>query len=188
MSARCPYCGGPLGRAPKRAKKCPLCGQAIYTKKGKLLTQDDKDRESWLESLRIDEAEYERSRRLLASEVGFEPPWHETVWRMLTRRAADSNDPSDLAEIYRLQSIFLRSRGKDASSAERDEARWRLEFIKRGGMPRVTLRTSNDEEVCSACRSLEGSTMSVDEALERLPFPTACTAPNGCRCQYVGAS
>jgi hypothetical protein len=177
-----------LERTPNRAAKCPICGQMIYAKNGKLLTQDDKHRESWLESLRIDEAEYQRSRKSLAAEFGFEPPWHETVWRMLTRRAADSNDPSDLGEIYRLQSIFLRSRGKDASSAGREEARWRLEFIKRGGMPRVTLRTSGDEAVCSACRAFEGSTMSVDEALERLPFPTECTAPNGCRCQYVGTS
>jgi hypothetical protein len=122
----------------------------------------------------------------LAAEFGFEPPWHDTVWRLLTRRASDSNDPSDLAEIYRLQSIFLRSRGKDASSAEREEARWRLEFIKRQGMPRVTLRTSNDEAVCSACKALEGSSMSVDEALERLPLPTVCVNAGGCRCRYVG--
>jgi uncharacterized Zn finger protein (UPF0148 family) len=188
MSARCPYCGGTLGRAPKREAQCPICGRTIYHKQGRPLTKDEKDREAWLRDLRIDEAEYERSRKSLASEYGFEPPWHDTVWRMLTRRAADSNDPSDLAEIYRLQSIFLGSQGKDASSAEREEAKWRLQFIKRQGMPRVTLRTSNDEAVCSACGAFEGSTMSVDEALERLPFPTACTAPNGCRCQYVGTS
>ncbi len=183
----CPYCNGPLDPAPKRRARCPHCGQTIYFKKGRLLTQDEKERETWLASLRISEADYERTRKSLVSTFGSEPPWHDTVWRMLTRRAADTKDPGDLAEIYRLQSIFLRSRAMDASQTEREEGKWRLTLIKQQGVSEVILQTCRDGFVCSACKALEGTTLSIDEALERLPFPTVCTRSDGCRCRYVAA-
>jgi uncharacterized Zn finger protein (UPF0148 family) len=183
----CPYCSQPLDPAPKGGATCPHCGETIYIKNGRLLTKEEKEKETWLISLRIGEAEYERTRKSLASTFGFEPPWHDTVWRMLTRRVADTKEPGDLAEVYRLQSIFLRAQGKDASQVEREEAKWRLVCMKQQGIPRVILQTCNDEVVCSVCKALEGTTMSADEALEKLPFPTVCTNPDGCRCHYVGA-
>jgi len=39
LGTPCPYCDHPINPTPTRKKKCPHCGQFVFVRSGKLLTE-----------------------------------------------------------------------------------------------------------------------------------------------------
>lgn len=189
----CPYCNEALEQAPKRKRKCPDCNQYIFVRKGRLRTEAQADLEDWLgrvEHLGISGKMFERHRKALLKEWGFEPPRNDVKWRTLNDLITVAQRPQERKPLY-LEMVFIaQQEGKNPKPYLMKVARCELLDIKeRDGeffSYKVTIHTCNDELVCQACREMAKRTFSVDEALATMPIPNVCQSEHGCRCWYSG--
>jgi hypothetical protein len=199
---RCPYCSEVLETAPKRKKKCPHCGRFIFVRQGELFTEaslkdyEAKQREeaaisSWLSRLAqfgVTQQAFDRHRKALSKQFGFQAPVNDTVWRILNSLVRPSRSRQDLKAIYLYMANLIIEEGKDPKPYLAEAARHELLDLKESGVvSKVKVSTCNDDSVCSACRKLEKKTFTINEALAKMPIPNACQNPSGCRCWYIAA-
>lgn len=187
-SCKCPYCGTLLEKKPARKKKCSNCGNYIFVRKGRLLTEDQKAVEEWLDSLAmfdVTEQTFNRHRKQLSKQFGSQPSVNDTVWRVLNSLVASTTDHSRAKLIYSEMAHLVRGEGKDPKPYLAKAAKQELLDMKESGISRVCVYTSNDDLVCSKCRALARKTFTIDQALRDMPIPNACdNDEDGCRCWY----
>lgn len=205
MKPRCPYCAAELEKAPTRKTKCPFCAQYIYVRRGKPLTEqeaqqadEDAKIDRWivsLETLGASRKMFDDTRKRLSKSYGFEAPPRDAVWGVMNALVSKQRDLRDLERLYFLMGVFVSEEGKDPKpfideamkvkeTAIRQEAtRYKKDRLYSTG--RITIKTCNDEHVCKACRKAASHTYTVDEFLKKMPIPTVCESPNGCRCSIT---
>lgn len=179
----CPYCNQALDPKPKRKKNCPHCNGTIYVSKGKLLTEEGKFIDVWVN--RLDEhgvtpGQFQIERQRLSKQFGFQASLNDTVWRILNTLVT-----KDAEKAYDLMATLAREENKIPTPYLAESAKHRLLNYKKDGMKKVTVRTCNDDFVCPSCRAIEGKVFSIDQALRDMPIPHMCTSDYGCRCFYL---
>jgi len=186
--SKCPYCNAPLEKKPARKKKCPHCGNPIFVKEGRLLTEDQKLVEEWLDRLEmfgITRQTFEQHREQLAKQFGSQPSVNDTVWRILNSLVARTVDHSQAKLLYNEMAYLVRGEDKDPSPYLAEAAKHELLNLKESGVvSRVRVNTVNDDIVCPKCRGLAEKTFTIEQALNDMPIPNACENEDGCRCWY----
>lgn len=183
LKQKCPNCNQVLDIEIKRKRKCPLCGQYISVRNGKLLTDQDKKIEYWLERLtkyKITKKEYDKERRALRKQFGSDPSVNDVLWRLLNIVAS-----KDKRAYLDMKSLAL--------DEERDPTPYLEEFHKRElmetkqmGITHVDVYTRNDDIVCDVCKELTKKFIPIDEAIRELPIPRKCKG-DFCRCWYISS-
>ena len=174
-SPACPYCGVVQDPPPKRRKKCKDCGQVIHT------WTDREARKKYLLTEQEARAQ-ELSRR-------------DTRWKELSEQVRVASQAGDLQALrlaYYQQAEILFAEGRNHLDARQLSASVELQHLKSIGIEMVRVRTSDDERVCSHCRSWEGKVISVEDTLEQMPIPGPNCDDNRygnpyggrCRCSY----
>ncbi|MDY6876175.1 MAG: hypothetical protein SWK90_08250 [Chloroflexota bacterium] len=186
--SKCPYCDALLEKKPARKTKCPHCGNHIFVRRGRLLTEDQKLVEEWLDRLGafgITRQAFNQHREQLAEQFGFQPSVNDTVWRVLNLLVASTADHSQAKILYNEMVHLVRSEGKDPKPYLVEAAKHELLSLKESGVvSRVRVNTVNDGLVCSKCRALAEKTFTIEQALNDMPIPNACESEDGCRCWY----
>ena len=175
VSDACPYCGIIQEPPPTRRKKCADCGGTIYTYT---------DRESRKKHL-LTKRDYERQQR----------ERRDTRWRELSRevqRASQAGDWQALAAAQQSQAAILFAEGRPHHEVSVAAAKATLMGMAALGISHVRIGTVRDGRVCGYCAELDGTKISVKQALKNPPIPSKiCTDgadqnPHGgrCRCRY----
>jgi len=113
---KCPYCQGELDIAPKRKKKCPLCGGFIFVRNGQLVTEDDANIEDWLVRLalfNITKADFDSNRQNLSKQFGSLASVNDTVWRLLNEQVMKRRSFHDIQMAYYEMARLASIEGKD---------------------------------------------------------------------------
>jgi hypothetical protein len=208
-STCCPYCGTILTAKPTRKKNCPQCGQAIYVRRGNLLTEaqvveydEQQHIDAWVSTfarLGVTRAKFDRTRERLSEQLHLHAPVNDTKWAVLNALVTTKRTPRDLVDIYREMIRIVEVEGKDSTGlrAERDkwieeamrsaferEMRDKREFLSSFGFV-VIANTSGDDQVCPHCKAVSERHYSFDEFQALLPIPRGCQNPDGCRCWFT---
>jgi len=177
---KCPYCKVTLETVPKRKTKCPKCGQFIYVRSGKLMTEENASIEDWIDRLDISRKEFDQYRKEVSLNFGFTASVNDTIWRILNIR-------QDFWEMGRLVSM----EGKDPKPYIRQEQLKILRELKSSGVKKVRVQVYGgqiDQSTCEKCKSLHGKVFDIDKAIEETPVPNLCENEDGwCRCTYIDA-
>jgi hypothetical protein len=191
-SIKCPYCKAPLDKKPKRKKKCPDCGNYIFVKKGRLLTEDQKVAEEWRDRLAhfgVTTQTFVQHYQPLAAQFGKPPSVNDIVWSILNDlvvKAGWRQDRQDLRVLYSEMARLVSMEGKSPKPFLAEVAKQTLLEIQDTGFTHVKVYTANDELVCPACRKLQDKIFSIEQALADMPIPNVCeNDEDGCRCGYV---
>jgi hypothetical protein len=156
------------------------------------MTHEEANLQDWLqrgsiEFLGITRQVYEKHRKALAKEFGFEPSPNDVRWRILNSMVGATRDYNDLKFIYLELGHIASEEGKDTTPYITEALRCELLAIKANmgdWTYRIHIHTSNDHLVCSACREAAEKSYSIEEALEHMPIPSLCQSEHGCRCTY----
>ena len=220
IGAVCPCCKQTLDKRPKRKKKCPHCGSYIYVRSlpsgnhhKVLVTEDgaksiDLERERvrstkrWLKRLDerfgVSDKDFDRHRKMLRERFGQEPGDGDVLWSLfhgvLDRSMKDGNSRT-LSRLYFEMARFLYEEGRDFSHLLVQSHRMELmdyrDVISWGFVERVHIATKDDRS-CQACKRLQGTVLTIEEALANMPVPCKeCTyelrkgSPGWCRCMYL---
>ena len=184
-SPACPYCGVIQDPPPQRRKKCKDCGEVIQT------WTDRKAREKYL--LTEQEA---REKRLLAEQVAqaHERSRRDARWKELSEQIRVASQAGDFEAVrlaYNEQSHILFAEGRKHLHMQQLSSQVQLHHLQSLGIEKVRIRTSQDERVCSHCKSWEGKVITVEDALEQMPIPgpncddNRYGNPHGGRCRCV---
>lgn len=217
LGAACPYCGQMLDKRPKRKTKCPHCGNDIYVRKRPpngerrvLVTEDEAEeidsawkqlhfRRKWqgmLEQYGMVDEDFDTHRKKLRERFGQEPGDGDVVWSLF-HEALDASMKSgnfqELRMLYFEMALFLYEEGRDFFHLLEQSHRMELTKYKQWGfVEKVRMHAAGDTS-CEACQQLEGTLLSLEEALDQTPLPCKdCTfdfhgsgRPGWCRCQYL---
>ena len=153
-SPACPYCGAIQDPPPQRRKKCKDCGEVIHT------WTDREARKKYLLTEQEAKAQ-ERSRR--------DARWKELSEQV--RVASQAGDFQALRLAYDEQSHILFAEGRNHLHVQKLSSQVQLLHLQSIGVEKVRISTSQDERVCSHCKSWEGKVITVEDALEQMPIP-----------------
>lgn len=187
-SSNCPYCNHELSEKPSRKKKCPNCGNYIYVRKGRLLTEEDSKIEDWItrvESLGITKKYFIDQREKLSKEFGKQASVNDTAWRILNLLVTKKLKLFDLKVIYLEMAHIASTEGKNTKPYILEAAKYDLLNYKEMGVKKVKITNCNDQHFCEECRKLQDKVFTVTQALKDYPIPNKCKNPTGCRCWYV---
>lgn len=189
MSARCPYCRKSLAKTPTRKTTCPSCGNTIYVRQKKLLTEERVQLLDWsmrLQSLGISQSKLSKQLAATRERLGPRATVNDAVWEALNLLVIEQKDPQDRSQVYWEMAQLAESEDKNPRPYLEESSRQQLLGIAESGViSMVQIRTAHDEAVCHNCRNLSGVTYTIQQALEELPVPRQCTNERGCRCWYV---
>ena len=173
-SSACPYCGVIQDPPPQRRKKCKDCGEVIHT------WTDREARKKYLMTEQEAKAQ-ERSRR--------DARWKELSEQV--RIASQAGDSEALRLAYDEQSLILFAEGRNHLHVQQLSSQVQLQYLQSIGIEKVRVSTSQDERVCTHCKSWEGKVITVENALEQMPIPgpncddNIYANPHGGRCRCV---
>lgn len=194
-AAACPYCGVILEKTPKRKTSCPACHQPIFVRRGRLLTEERVKLEGWIASLEylgVTELSFEERRQELSKRFGAKASPRDTVWSFLNG-AVGKGDWIHHQRIYLHMARIVESEGKSAAEFYAEARRWgweyartQLEEMRSHLVTHVYVHNSGDEQVCPACRALEGRVFPITNALAGKLVPHLCQRQL-CRCWYTAA-
>jgi hypothetical protein len=190
MPTKCPYCKSALDVKPSRKKKCPNCGEYIYVRKGKLVTEEDAKIGDWLERVshfRITKKTFLEHRESLSKQFKQEASINDTAWRILNLLIRENKSHFDIKLIYLEMAHIVSLEGKNPKPYLAEAAKQELLELKAEGAKKVKISTLNDYSTCKACSKLEGKVYTIDQALFSLPIPNLCENVSGCRCSYSSA-
>lgn len=185
-SKTCPYCKYELEFTPKRAKKCPNCGNKIFVSKGKLYTEEEKDIRYWLgrvEDLGITRKMFNEEREKLSEQFGSRASINDTAWRILNNINTPDKSYQDRKFIYLAMEYILFIEDKDTKSMRMKVNKMELLNLKEAGTEKVHIHTVNDDLVCDECKKLSKMVFTIDKALKTMPIPNKCKNEQ-CRCSY----
>jgi hypothetical protein len=185
---KCPYCKVLLERKPSRKKKCPHCSEYIFVRKGKLLTELQKDTYDMIKSLEeygINKSKFMKHQATLREEFGSEPSLNDVAWRILNMAITQAKDRSDVKMINQRMASIAASEGKDPKPYLIQARRQELLSYKGLGVRKVQISAIQHRDSCEYCKSMDGKVMSLEEALSKMPLPGDCTASSGCSCMYI---
>jgi hypothetical protein len=195
----CPYCGAVLSRTPKRRTACLLCGKPILVRNGRLFTDEEGRAVDWCSCLRIDEAEFQRTRDRLSAQFGRVASCGDTMWRLMHTVLDAAPSWHGRKMIYFQMARFLWEEKRDCLEVRRQSVRMQLADWKAASdlglldLARVRVRViTAGTASCPECRRLDGHLFTCEEAESAMPLPVAtCTheksggQPRGwCRCTY----
>lgn len=169
-------------------------------RKGRLCTEDEARAIDVCLRLAVPQARLWEARRLLTQEWGRQATAADAAWRVLNELVDEAPDYHSRGMVYFQMARFLWEQGKDhlqlaLQCRQMRLADWR-EAGERGFLDlkraRIEICTAR-EASCPACRALEGTQFTYQEAVERHVIPMAqCTHEAGpgrvrgwCRCEYV---
>lgn len=184
----CPYCFVELEKRPTRKKKCPHCEEYIYVRKGILTTEEEAniiDILNRLEPYGVDQKLFAKHHQELSKQFGFKAPANDTVWRILNTLVAEKKDYFDKKNIYLEMAHLVQMEGKNPKQHLANAAKMDLLDNRENGYEQVQINNCNDDLVCKSCRSLEGKTFTIEEAMSEMPIPNLCQSDDGCRCWYA---
>jgi hypothetical protein len=183
----CPYCLIELEQQPSRRKKCPTCGKLMIVRKGILITKEEADIQNVLKRLEqfgISKQQFTKHKQDLTVQSDKQASVNETVWRILNVLVVEKQSYFEKKQIYFEMARFSRMEGRDTKPYIVEVARMELLDIMESGLEKVQMNNVNDDQVCEACRSVQGKTFTISEALSDMPIPNLCQN-NECRCRYV---
>jgi len=113
----CPYCNNRLEEKPKRKQKCPICGDVIFVRSGKLVTEEEAFITDWLEKLEyygVTRNSFNLTRYRLTKRFGQRANAHDTIWGILNKLPMKHGaDNCFLSQIYQLMSNLVASEDRD---------------------------------------------------------------------------
>lgn len=196
-TSKCPHCSSVLEKRPSRKAKCPSCEQYIYVRKGKFITESQKNAYQFaqrFEHLGVTIDDFNNSKAKLTQEWGNAPGDNDVFWRILNVLITKQKDPNNLISIYEEMGKIAKAEGKDAASyynqVKKIQARMnRQQLIDhknlKGYVTGVRISAIDDNHTCSYCRDLDGRVYTLDQALEDNPLPGKCSSESICRCIYI---
>jgi hypothetical protein len=141
-----------------------------------------------LEGMGVTRADLDKHRAELAKKFGVDPSVRDILWLTLNVVVSKSRgDPTKARFAYQEMASMEHWEGHDCRHflARALEIELREDY-KGTSIKEVTIRTTEDDEVCPKCRALSGRRLSIEEALATLPLPNECEEKTGwCRCSYV---
>lgn len=185
--ASCPNCGEELKTRPKARKKCPHCKKYIYVRKGKLLSEEEREIQDYLKRLvnfNVSRRQFDQARQRLSERFGARANVRDTIWAILNSLLAQSRKQQYQKQVYHEMASMVSLEGKDPSPYLIEANKIELLDLKSKGTKSVTVQTVRDEFVCSYCQKLHGQKLDIDMAIENMPIPGSCEAEFGCRCFY----
>jgi len=193
---KCPYCDSFLDTIPKRKKKCPSCGESIYVRLGKLLTEEDAIMYDWAERLAefgVNLQHILNERESLSAKFGFRAPINDVIWSVMNKAIPNQSNPNKLEFLYGKMANFLYDEGKDPSGIVEEMKKVQIKRLQREVAKHkssfveviIKVHTCNDHLVCENCKKASSRSFTVEEFLEEMPIPGECTNPTGCRC-WIG--
>lgn len=187
---KCPYCKVEFEVKPSRKKKCSICGNYIYVRKGKLVTEENAHIIDWLQRLEgagltVSRKQFDEERQNLTKRFGKLASINDTCWGILNRLVTQQKDRKSRAGIYRLMADVVITENKDPKPYLAEAITQELlEYKESGVVSEVVVYTVNDNHVCNSCRLLSGKRFTIDDALSKMPIPHLCEKIDGCRCWY----
>jgi hypothetical protein len=198
-----------LVEKPQRKKKCPFCGNFIFVRKGILFTEqqalDEDAIARWFgyllpRGLDRQELEYhhqkkrkyfESMRDKLSQQFGHRASVNDSFWFIFNETVLTEKNLESLVVIFQGMAALSASEGKDAkpyiNEAKNYQAKQNRSDLMtwKESVAYVRIYSVNDQYVCKDCQKLDNKRLRIEEALEIMPIPHACTNPTGCRCCYV---
>lgn len=191
----CPYCGVILNPAPKRKKKCPDCGNIMFVREGRPVTEaqaEEFDERREFASWGISEQERRALRSELAKQWGVPPSRRDVRWNMLTRKIHEAAQRSDIEAISRwqwLQARQLFEEGRPHLELLRESMKNQLlayEMRLRGPDADVlSAQVRIIADNCAVCQRNDGKTMTIAIALKHLPIPNERCENGWCACSWI---
>jgi hypothetical protein len=194
----CPYCHQTLDRTPKRKKKCPICGNFVYVRGGRLYTNDQVQEHDylgmWLYRLEhaygVSKSGFEQHRSEVCQRRGFKATANDAVWSILNKLQIETDprvDPQKAIDISLDMALFFEEEGRDPSihiavvnKARAIDFRKRLEeYQVDEWLHYVQVLGGDDAQSCSYCKSMH---LTIHEKSEVPVVPLDCTSRLGCRC------
>lgn len=96
--AVCPYCNFEFEERPSRKKKCPNCGNFIFVRQGRLLTQEEAEIDDWLkrvEYLGVTKKVFLEEQEILSQRFGMKASVNDTAWGILNKLVVRKRNNSD---------------------------------------------------------------------------------------------
>ncbi len=183
----CPYCLVELEQQLSPIKKCPNCGHLIVVRKGILVTKEEAEIHDVLirlEQFGISKEQFTKHNQELAKQSDKQASVNDTVWRILNELVVEKQSYFEKKQIYFEMARFSRMEGRDTKPYIVEVARMELLDIMESGLEKVKMTNVNDDQVCEACRAVQGKTFTISEALSDMPIPNLCQNDE-CRCRYV---
>lgn len=198
---KCPNCGAMIDKAPKRKTKCVSCNKDVYVRNKQsifpsvFLTQKDAMAVDWLKRLRdygLDEADYFSMNSELAKRFGRQPFSTDVIWGLFSKLILlNSKDFQFIGSLRYSMALFLYQEGRDFFPELQESARMELMSFRKDSIKKAEIHTCK-EASCEACRALDGTVLTVKDALKLMPIPcNDCTHSLGknnrgfCRCRYL---
>lgn len=207
MDQRCPYCRQALDRAPKRKTACQHCGNPIYVRTKQTLFPSslltDHQVAAWElfaglsavydpsnpialppDHTPVTVDDYHHMRTHLTTALGREPFATEVVWHLAKKAAEEAIANGGRTLVYIGMAIMLHKTGHDHVPVYRKHFEQELRWYKNQDVfETATVRCNQD--ACQACIRQDGQTLTIDEALRRMPLPCVdCNTVGLCRCNY----
>lgn len=172
----CPHCGKGLDKKPMRKTKCPFCRNDIYVRTKQkifpsaLLRKEDAIAADWLKNLGIKDRDFFKEREMLSKKCGEIAKSTDVIWSLFNRRLLPKASLEDSSSLYYSMALFLNQLGKDFFSLLQQSRKMELMRYKRYRWCKKVKIASN-EEGCETCRRLKGRTLTIKEALKKMPIP-----------------
>jgi|Deesub1362A_J573_1020465.scaffolds.fasta_scaffold08724_2 tetratricopeptide (TPR) repeat protein len=203
IGVSCPYCNALIAPPPKRRKKCPYCGNTVYVKPDQslfarpLLTEEEArtaEEMKTLHSYGVTAEEFWKTEKELTEKFGQRPSHRDVLWglysKTITKLANQKDALAVLSWVYWHMALFAYEEGKDPEPLLRQSHRMYLKSLRSWGADRGVKIVARDD-ACSQCQELNGTVLTIREALAKMPLPhKACTHKEGenpysiCRCRY----
>lgn len=196
----CPYCGIELAKLPKAKTACASCGKPIHVRASQkvfgriyLTSGESAVVSTWwqLEQAGITAEQLRARIQRTVSRPG-EDVAVRAALDLAKERSAAVRDPGVRQSIAWAVGDLKKRTGKPPKNEAKQAARLGLQAMKAQGVTAVLVITARDDDVCPACKALEGQTIAIGDAIRTLPVPARCTADKewpdlkpGCRCTYA---
>ncbi len=196
----CPYCQHALEKMPTRKTACKQCGKQIYVRTKQRIFPTPLLREN--EATVVDALNNELSgfgiteedfiRHMQSYRRAVLPG--DVLWSLFQKKIGELLQRGEFQTLPYLSyclALFLNREGRSHNHVLKDFHRYKLMQFKEEGRENVKIRMCC-EQLCSACKELEGNILSIDEALRTTPLPhEGCTHTihnekyGFCRCDYI---
>jgi len=184
---KCPYCRKII---PQKRGKCVECGNTIFIRNGKYITEDESLIVDWVHriegSLGLTRKIFEVERIKLSKRFGVEASVADTIWSFLNQKVIESDSFRRKIAYFEMARIAMKE-GKDTKPYISEALKTLLNDYIGMGLSRVKIlgcgNRCDDSYMCEGCKEFCGKIISIEKAIETMPIPYECTN-SICRCSY----
>lgn len=211
---KCPYCNQELERTPIRKSRCPHCKNIIYIKrrpdedKQKLVTEDEanlidqlwdvrnkiKEKNKLFEALeylnltREDFINFKYNHFPNATDFEVITKLIDHHYETLTTKK-EKIDYHKFKITYFDLALYAAENGYEYFNLQQTATRFDLFKMRESGVIRKVQIFTTNENSCEECQKLDGTILTIEEALETMPIPvreckTDYFKDGWCRCWY----